>query len=82
MGLPSLRTLRSQGHLGKRRDTDAVTGKDGEGGEREKERDGERRRISDGKRVGNVKYFLLSTSWPGTCIDFCMWKISVFDKVG
>lgn len=75
MGLPSPRTLQSQGHLGKRRDTDAVSEGDGEsrwgGG-----------RISNGKKVGNVKYFLLSTSWPGTCIDFCMWKISVFDKVG
>lgn len=75
MGLPSPRTLQSQGHLGKRRDTEAVTEEDGE-------REGERRRISNGKKVGNVKYFLLSTSWPGTCIDFCMWKISVFDKVG
>lgn len=34
------------------------------------------------KKVGIVKYFLLSTPWPGTCIDFCMRKISVFDKVG
>lgn len=75
MGLPSPRTLQSQGHLRKRRDTDAVTGEDGGvgwgvGG------------ISNGKKVGNVKYFLLSTSLPGTCIDFCMRKISVFDKVG
>lgn len=38
MGLPSPRTLQSQGHLGKRRDTDAVTEEDGE---REKEREGE-----------------------------------------
>lgn len=30
MGLPSPRTLQSQGHLGKRRDTDAVSEGDGE----------------------------------------------------
>lgn len=59
MGLSSLCTLQSQGHLGKRRDTDAVSEEDtGRGVERE----GERRKISDGKRVGNVKYFLVSTS--------------------
>lgn len=37
MGLPSPRTLQSQGHLGKRRDTDAVTEEDREREEREKE---------------------------------------------
>lgn len=37
MGLPSPRTLQSQGHLRKRRDTDAVTGEDRERGVRERE---------------------------------------------
>lgn len=78
MGLPSLGPVQSQGHLGNSRDTDAMTERDTERGRGPRRERG----ISDGKRVGNVKYFLLSTSWPGTCIDFCMWKISVFDKVG
>lgn len=47
--------------------------------ERENVREGE---FEMEKKVGNVKYFLLSTLWLGTCIDFCMRKISVFDKVG
>lgn len=77
-----MRALQSQGHLGKRRDTDAVTGHDREEGlVGEKKGEGE---LATGreKKMDNVKYFLLSTPLPGTCIDFCMWKISVFDKVG
>lgn len=46
MGLSSLCTLQSQGHLGKRKDTDAVSEEDTE---REEEREGKRRRISDRK---------------------------------
>lgn len=34
------------------------------------------------EKVDNVKYFLISTCWLGTCMDFCIWKISGFDKVG
>lgn len=78
MGLPSPHTLQYQGHLGKRRDTDVMTEEDGEGdGGWQRERG-----LVMEKRVDNVKYFLPSTSLLGTCIDFCIWKISVFDKVG
>lgn len=67
MGLPSPHTLESQGHL-KEKKEEAADDREGE--------------LKMEKKVGNVKYFLLSTPWPGTCIDFCMRKISVFDKVG
>lgn len=46
MGLPSPRTLQSQGHLGKRRDTDVLTEQD-----REKKKGGkERRREKENQR--------------------------------